>query len=109
MARDQDTADRLRHDIDHGRAGDKVNYPDPAAAPLGTDDEAAGTPPTQEQLRMARAAEIRHHPDDSSSGHSDRTIGARQSTPAHWGWWSYLMIAAVIVSVIMTLLALLAI
>lgn len=73
MAREQDTADRLRHDIDHGRSSDKVNFPDPAAAPLGTDDEAAGTPPSQEQLRMARAAEIRHRPDDSSSGHSDRT------------------------------------
>jgi hypothetical protein len=35
--------DRLRHAIDRGRTRDKVAHPDPAAAPLGTDDEAAGT------------------------------------------------------------------
>jgi hypothetical protein len=43
--------DQLRNDIDSGRTGDKVPYPDPAAAPLGTDDEAAGTPPGTERLR----------------------------------------------------------
>ncbi|MDQ7264157.1 hypothetical protein NM680_20445, partial [Paracoccus sp. PS-1] len=35
---------RLRAEIDAGRTGDKLGFPDPAAAPLGTDDEAAGTP-----------------------------------------------------------------
>ena len=35
-------AQRLRHDIDSGRTGDKIPVEDPAAAPLGTDDEAAG-------------------------------------------------------------------
>ena len=49
------TADRLRHDISRGKAGDKVDHPDPAAAPLGTDDEAAGRPPTSEERRMAAA------------------------------------------------------
>ena len=38
------TVERLRRDIDAGRTGDKSPGPDPAAAPLGTDDEAAGTP-----------------------------------------------------------------
>jgi hypothetical protein len=32
----------LRAAIDRGETGDKVAFPDPAAAPLGTDDEAAG-------------------------------------------------------------------
>ena len=49
------TTDRLRHDISRGKAGDKVNHPDPAAAPLGTDDEAAGKPPSLEERRMAAA------------------------------------------------------
>ncbi|HYD31074.1 MAG TPA: hypothetical protein VEB64_09505 [Azospirillaceae bacterium] len=50
-------AARLRADIDSGRTGDKIPAIDPAASPLGTDDEAAGqinpnlapphTPPTQ--------------------------------------------------------------
>jgi len=34
---------RLRDAIDRGLTGDKVPAIDPAAAPLGTDDEAAGT------------------------------------------------------------------
>jgi hypothetical protein len=41
-----DTLDQLRADIDSGRTGDKVSAPDPGMAPLGTDDEAAGTPPS---------------------------------------------------------------
>lgn len=53
------TAAPLRGDLDAGHGRDKVNYPDPAAAPLGTDDEAAGTPITEEQLQMARAQEDR--------------------------------------------------
>ena len=38
------TVDRLRADTDAGLTGDKVQWPDPAAAPMGTDDEAAGVP-----------------------------------------------------------------
>lgn len=38
-----DNVAKLRDRIDHGEAGDKVDFPDPAAAPLGTDEEAAGT------------------------------------------------------------------
>lgn len=44
--RDPPTVERLRADIDSGRTGEKVRYPDPAAAPLGSDEEAAGTPAT---------------------------------------------------------------
>lgn len=54
-----DTADKLRAEIDNGRAGDKVPASDPAAAPLGTDDEAAGKPPTREQVVTAATAELR--------------------------------------------------
>jgi hypothetical protein len=48
--------DQLRHAIDSGRTGDKVNFPDPAAAPLGTDSEAAGTPALPLQVRTAMNA-----------------------------------------------------
>jgi coenzyme F420-dependent glucose-6-phosphate dehydrogenase len=57
------TADRLRHDIDSGRAGDKIPHPDPAAAPLGTDDEAGGHSPGPQQVRAAASAEISHAPE----------------------------------------------
>jgi hypothetical protein len=52
------TSDRLRHDIDQGQASDKVSFPDPSMAPLGTDDEAGGTPPTPERIQLARDQEL---------------------------------------------------
>jgi hypothetical protein len=54
------TTDRLRADIDSGRTSDKVAGSDPAAAPLGTDDEAAGTPPSAEEVALARRYELQH-------------------------------------------------
>ena len=54
------TTERLRADIDGGRTGDKVAGSDPAAAPLGTDDEAAGTPPRPEDVAVARTHELKH-------------------------------------------------
>jgi hypothetical protein len=52
------TTARLRHDIDRGRGGDKVDNIDPAAAPLGTDDEAAGKPPTAAEVELAYKHEV---------------------------------------------------
>jgi hypothetical protein len=54
----RDTTAALKDDIDRGLAGDKVNASDPSAAPLGTDEEAADTPPTREAIRLARYTEI---------------------------------------------------
>jgi hypothetical protein len=48
-----DSVERLRHDIDRGLGGDKVRVTGPAAAPLGTDDEAAGRPPSPRRVRLA--------------------------------------------------------
>lgn len=48
------TTDQLRHAIDRGRTGDN-----PASAPLGTDDEAAGTPLAPGDIAAARRAERR--------------------------------------------------
>jgi hypothetical protein len=50
-------ADQLRAAIDSGKTGDKVAFPDPAAAPLGTDAEAAGVPPARVELNQAFTAE----------------------------------------------------
>jgi hypothetical protein len=52
------TTARLRHDIDRGRGGDKVDNIDPAAAPLGTDDEAAGKPPSPAEIHLAYRHEV---------------------------------------------------
>ena len=50
------TSAQLKGDIESGRTGDKNPVGDPALAPLGTDDEAAGRPPNR-----ARTALARHH------------------------------------------------
>jgi hypothetical protein len=68
--------ERLRSDIDGGRTGDKVPFPDPAAAPLGTDDEAAGTPPDAARLALAAREHARADAHDAAvvggSRRSDR-------------------------------------
>lgn len=51
------TTAQLKHDIDSGRTGDKAPGFDPAASPLGTDDEAGGTPPSPEVIEHARQME----------------------------------------------------
>jgi hypothetical protein len=51
------TTAQLRRDIESGATGEKVAMLDPAASPLGTDDEAAGTPPTPEMVHAVRQAE----------------------------------------------------
>ena len=62
------TADRMRHDISRGKAGDKVDHPDSSAAPLGTDDEAAGNPPSVEELRTAAATAPSKRPERNTLG-----------------------------------------
>jgi len=52
-----ETVDRLRAEIDSGKTGDKIPAVDPAAAPLGTDDEAGGHPPSSDAIAIARAQE----------------------------------------------------
>ena len=51
--------EQLRGAIDRGETGDKAAYPDPAAAPLGADDEAAGHPPAPAQVDQAMRQEAR--------------------------------------------------
>lgn len=48
------TTAELKADIDSGRTGDKVPLLDPGLSPLGTDDEAAGRPPSGLRVALAR-------------------------------------------------------
>ena len=43
----------------HGRTGDKVEASDPAMAPLGTEEEAAGTPLPAKVIAATRQEELR--------------------------------------------------
>lgn len=73
---DQDgpTAAQLRDDIDKGEGGDKAGFPDPSAAPLGTDAEAGGNAATREELKIARQQEsgrdVKERERDTESRHA---------------------------------------
>jgi hypothetical protein len=60
-----DTTAQLKHDIDCGLTGDRSGGFDPAAAPLGTDDEAAGEALSPELIAQARAQARAGAPDTS--------------------------------------------
>lgn len=51
------TPEQLRHDIDSGRTGDKAGGFDPAAAPLGADEEAGGHRTSPQDIAVARRQE----------------------------------------------------
>jgi hypothetical protein len=72
-----ETTEQLRIAIDQGRGGHKVDASDPAAAPLGTDDEAGGTSNSAAQVRLAAAHEIQGRP----SSPRQRTSGLGHA------WW----------------------
>ncbi len=99
------TADALRHALDRGQGGDKTDFIDPAAAPLGTDDEAAGFPPTREQVAMAAAVELGpnrppHAPKAGGRTIPERTDQARYAIPAILFAGLVLMVIAVLLEVL---------
>lgn len=53
------TAQELKGAIDRRRTGKKVSFGDLGAAPLGTDDEAAGTPDTAVRVAIAMRHELK--------------------------------------------------
>jgi hypothetical protein len=67
------TTAQLKADIDSGRTGDKNEVFDPGLSPLGTDDEAAGTPAEPHRIRLARRLE----------GAKRWAMGARRTSYAH--------------------------
>ncbi len=72
------TALELKNAIDTGGTGDKVDFPDPAAAPLGTDDEAAGLPDTPDRVATALGHELIAHAGATPAG--TEASEARRST-----------------------------
>ncbi|ACP26800.1 hypothetical protein NGR_c30650 [Sinorhizobium fredii NGR234] len=72
---------QVRGDIQQGRTGDKKPGFDPAAAPLETDGEAAGTPLDPEATRQARAAQLQDKPVEVATEFGDamRPFDAAQS------------------------------
>ncbi|MQT14689.1 hypothetical protein [Segnochrobactrum spirostomi] len=84
--------DRLRKAIDGGRSGDKVPFSDPAAAPLGTDDEAAGTPlPPSESAAVL--AEVNGDTAARSAPAVSNEDRGRIPTRRIWTWWHWAFVA----------------
>jgi|tagenome__1003787_1003787.scaffolds.fasta_scaffold19933800_1 hypothetical protein len=81
------TVEQLRSDIDHGRTGDKVDWSDPAAAPLGADEEAAGTPVPANLVGKARSVERR------AGAHEGKSSGPG----AAWILIGFLVVLAVVI------------
>jgi hypothetical protein len=81
------TVDQLRADIDSHRTRDKVAASDPAAAPLGTDEEAAGTPLSSKAIELARAEEVG---------------GVTPTREGSMAVWSFLLIIVVMACAIVT-------
>ncbi len=80
--------DRLRKAVDSGRSGDKNPFPDPAAAPLGTDDEAAGTPlPPSENANVL--AEVNGNAATRSAPAVSNEDHGRTPTRRIWTWWHW--------------------
>jgi hypothetical protein len=84
------TAAQLKADIDSGRSGDKVGVFDPALAPLGTDDEAAGHPPSPADVAVARRQE-------SAASATDSNRNAPQGGPrvALYGFLAFIALVAI--------------
>lgn len=68
------TSAKLRDHIDRGKAADKIGFPDPAAAPLGTDAEAGGVSPEPEEIRRAERQEVDSRPAGPKSASQPRPI-----------------------------------
>ncbi len=75
------TAQELKGAIDSGRTGDKVAFDDPGAAPLGTDDEAAGTPDTAERVALAMGQELKNGYASGPAAAEDRRRVASAARP----------------------------
>jgi hypothetical protein len=81
---------QLQNDIDRGRTGEKVSAFDPAAAPLGTDDEAAGTPNPPELIDMTRAHQLA-----IAARFGIGAFAPRQNTDLLWRWLLLTVMASI--------------
>jgi hypothetical protein len=80
-------AAQLKADINAGATADKVPGFDPAAAPLGTDEEAGGAGPTAIEVAQARRAETSRgadlaSTDGSASAAATDLAAARRVSPS---------------------------
>lgn len=91
------TTSQLRDDIDSGRTHDKVAREDPAAAPLGTDAETAGAPPTPGEVATAH----RHEAGRTVSEQPTASRTATQTVRKPWPTMVWVVVAVVVVAIVL--------
>jgi hypothetical protein len=67
---------QVRADTDSGKTGDKVDFPDPAAAPLGTDEEAGGERTPEREIADSERRRSSVNPVHDGRGRSRQMIFA---------------------------------
>jgi hypothetical protein len=79
--------DQYRHETDAGRFGDKVAVGDPAAAPIGTDEEAGGfsTPPHIVAATAAHQASLARG-EAATRAQAASAVASRRGDRAAFGW-----------------------
>lgn len=96
---------QLRAAIDRGATGSKVPFPDPAAAPLGTDEEAAGTPPASHVVQDVIQTETSNSAAHARSGRdANAAVGASGFPKDGLPWRSLLILAAVFAAMAITMI-----
>lgn len=87
------TSAQLKGDIDSGRTGDKNEVFDPGLSPLGTDDEAAGTPPGPDQVDLAR-----HHEGTSrwQNGGDRKSYAHRHSRKTLYAYVGFIALVLIV-------------
>lgn len=86
---------RLRADIDQGRTEEKISVSDPAASPLGTDDEAAGTPAKKADATAVRHDEVKAAPRTPPEEHQHGFLTHN---------WPFIVMAVVAVLAVITVI-----
>lgn len=95
------TAQHRQDQVDVDKTGNTVRQPDPAASPLGTDEEAAGTPVHPRFIEPTLQSETTRDPArHRTADTSDASSGAMDTGPAprsgRYRVTAYLGIAAVL-------------
>ncbi len=96
---ERSSGEPLRAAINSGRTKDKVAGSDPAASPLGTDDEAGGFPLTRQQTDAAMRQEVGDRAGDDAAGKDGN--GSERT-----GTWIAVAIGALVIVLVLLLIVL---
>jgi hypothetical protein len=90
--------------IDRGETGDKVPGFDPAAAPLGTDEEAAGTHAMPDGMAAVRRPPLRPPAGQTPAPEDSIAPDADPAKPrGNWGW-AVAVVVVVVVAIVVAVL-----